>query len=86
LVQPRVGLKSLQMGGTQDVRASGAPERKPHLARLFELAAAVMDIDEGQVMLELHFEKGALRRWSVHEYNRGYERLGSFDGRARQLF
>jgi hypothetical protein len=73
------------MEGNQDVRASDAPP-KPQLARLFEAAAAIMDLDEGQIMLELHFEKGRLRRWSLHDYNKGYKGLRRFDGRAPQLF
>jgi hypothetical protein len=56
-------------------------EPKPLLVLLFEAAAAIMDLDEGQHTLELHFDHGHLRRWTALNKNNGHEALRRFDPR-----
>jgi len=58
---------------------------KPHLARIFEAVAAVMDLDEGQHRLELVFADGHLQTWFVHDERNGHEALRRFDARAEPL-
>jgi hypothetical protein len=44
---------------------------KPHLSRMFEAIAAIMDLDEGLTHLEIEFEEGHLRRWSTRDERSG---------------
>jgi hypothetical protein len=60
-------------------------EPKPLLVRLFDAVAAIMDLEEGQCSLELHFEHGHLRRWTARKSNNGHEALRQFDARAPVL-
>ena len=56
-----------------------ADRERPALVHLFEVAAAVMGIDEGNYRLELCFENGRLRRWFVHAGPNGNAELAAFD-------
>lgn len=59
---------------------------KPHLARLFEAIAAIMELDdEGETRLELIFGGGHLRRYFIHRERRGACALGEYDERAAHL-
>ena len=55
---------------------------QPILRRVFEAAAAVMELDHGQTRLELEFDDGHLRRWWTHGERRGALELHRYDGRA----
>jgi len=52
------------------------------LRRLFELAAEIMDIDQGQQRLELIFEDGTLKAWWTHHEKRPAGELIRFEARA----
>jgi hypothetical protein len=56
-----------------------ADRERPALVHLFEVAAAVMGLDEGHTRLELCFENGYLRRWFAHSGPRGAADLAAVD-------
>ena len=67
--------------------AAAPPEDrlKPHLARFFEAAAAIMGLDHGRQRLELIFEDGHLtQRWAHHE-KRPIATLAAFDEGAQWM-
>jgi hypothetical protein len=58
---------------------------KPHLARIFEAIAAVMELDgPGQHVLELRFEEGRLVKWYAHGAH-ATKTLADYDERAAWL-
>lgn len=57
----------------------------PHLAGVFEWAAAIMGLDHGKERLELVFEDGRLTRWWSHDEANGALELHRFDEDARRL-
>ena len=61
-----------------------AEASRPHLRRLFESIAGIMDIDHGLQRLELQFEDGILRCLWVHAKT-GSTELGRYDDRTAWL-
>jgi hypothetical protein len=56
------------------------PERvRPRLVRLFEAAAAAMELDRGKNTLELRFENGRLVQWFAHAQHRSPDTLEEYD-------
>jgi hypothetical protein len=56
------------------------PEReRPRLARLFEAAAAAMELTRGKHTLELQFDDGRQVQWFAHAQHRSPYALEDYD-------
>jgi hypothetical protein len=64
---------------------SGSEKLKPRLVELFEQAAAIMGLDEGQTLLELRFEEGRLVMWWTHRQRRKPADMSEYNNHASYL-
>ena len=71
------------MGNVPDFEHAVQP--KPHIVRLLEAVAALMDIDEGHERLELEFEDGYLCRWTRADLRNDASELSRYDELAAGL-